>query len=74
MRIEWKKRSEPEFRTEPRKSTAYIVTAEPDDVVSLESLERYQINKFKIEGVDVQPVVVSQTDFDLKKLELKPQS
>lgn len=69
MRIEWKKRSEPEFRVESRKSSAHVITTE-NDAVSLKSMEKYQLQKFKIPGLSVDPVVISQQDFKLKDLEL----
>lgn len=56
---------------EVRKGKAYILTNE-DNVVSLETLEKYQIQKYKIPGLNVDPVVISQEDFKLKELELKP--
>lgn len=69
MRFPWTKEEEPKFRTEPRKGKAYVITTE-DDVVSLETLEKYQIQKFKIPGLNVDPVVISQQDMKLKEFEL----
>lgn len=70
MRFPWSKEEEkPQFRTKPRKGKAYIITTE-DDVVSLETLEKYQIQKYKIPGLNVDPEVISQTEMKLKELEL----
>ena len=74
MKIQWRKQDQPEkpeFRTKPRQGKAYVITT-TDDVVSLETLEKYQIEKFKIPGLNVDPVVISQEDLKLKELELKP--
>jgi len=54
-----------------RKGKAFVITT-TDDVVSLETLEKYQIEKFKVPGLNVDPVVISQTEMKLKELELKP--
>lgn len=56
---------------EVRKGKAHILTTE-GDVVSLETLEKYQIEKYKIPGLNVDPVVISQKEMKLKDLELKP--
>ena len=52
-----------------RKGKAYVITTD-DDIVSLETLERYQIEKFKIPGLNVDPVVVGQQEMKLKEFEL----
>jgi len=70
MKFPWtQKEEQPQFRTEPRKGKAYIISTE-DDIVSLETLEKYQIEKFKIPGLNVDPVVISQEDMKLKDLGL----
>lgn len=56
---------------EVRQGKAHILTTD-DDVVSLEQLEKYQIEKFKIPGLNVDPVVINQTELKLKDLELIP--
>lgn len=59
----------PEPVKNARQGKAYIITTE-DDVVSLETLEKYQIQKYKIPGLNVDPTVISQTEMKLKELEL----
>lgn len=65
------KKQTPSPVKEAKKGNAFVITTE-DDVVSLETLEKYQIAKYKIPGLDVEPTIISQQDMKLKELELKP--